>query len=52
MPNLSAFSQGIAPLSIGYVIHATLRLYRDIFLTYFQLIIRVFFWLIAPITPF
>ena len=52
MPNLSAFSQGIAPLSIGYVIHATLRLYRDIFLTYFQLIIRAFFWSIAPITPF
>ena len=52
MPNLSAFSQGIAPLSIGYVIHATLRLYRDIFLTYFQLIIRAFLWSIAPITPF
>jgi hypothetical protein len=52
MSNLSPFSQEIAPLRIGYVIHATLRLYRDIFLTYFQLIIRAFFWLIAPTTPF
>ena len=52
MSNLSPFSQEIAPLSIGYVIHATLRLYRDIFLTYFQLIIRAFLWSIAPITPF
>lgn len=52
MSNLSPFSQKIAPLSIGYVIHATLRLYRDIFLTYFQLIIRAFLWSIAPITPF
>lgn len=52
MSNLSPFSQEIAPLRIGYVIHATLRLYRDIFLTYFQLIIRAFLWSIAPITPF
>ena len=52
MPNLSAFSQGIAPLSIGYVIHATLRLYRDNFLVYFKLIIRAFLWLIPPLTPF
>jgi len=52
MSNLSPFSQKIAPLSISYVINATLRLYRDIFLTYFQLIIRAFLWSIAPITPF
>ena len=51
MPNLSAFSQGIAPLSIGYVIHATLRLYRDNFLVYFKLIIRVFFLLITLMIP-
>ena len=52
MSNLSPFSQEIAPLSIGYVINTTLRLYRDNFLAYFKLIIRAFLWLIAPITPF
>jgi len=52
MSNLSPFSQEIAPLSISYVINATLRLYRDNFLVYFKLIIRAFLWLIAPITPF
>jgi len=52
MSNLSPFSQKIAPLRIGYVIHATLRLYRDNFLVYFKLIIRAFLWSIAPITPF
>ena len=52
MSNLSPFSQEIAPLSISYVINATLRLYRDNLLVYFKLIIRAFLWLIAPITPF
>ena len=52
MSNLSPFSQEISPLSIGYVINATLRLYRDNFLVYFKLIIRAFLWLIPPLTPF
>lgn len=52
MSNLSPFSQEIATLSISYVIHATLRLYRDNVLVYFKLIIRAFLWSIAPITPF
>ena len=56
MSNLSPFSQEIAPLSISYVIHATLRLYRDNFVAYFKLIIRAvfwpFLWRIPPINPF
>jgi len=56
MSNLSPFSQEIAPLSISYVIHATLRLYRDNFVAYFKLIIRAvfgpFLWQIPPINPF
>ena len=51
MSNLSPFSQKITPLSIGYVINATLRLYRDNFLVYFKLIIRVFFLLITLMIP-
>ena len=56
MSNLSPFSQKIAPLSISYVINATLRLYRDNFVAYFKLIIRAvfgpFLWQIPPINPF
>ena len=56
MSNLSPFSQEIAPLSISYVINATLRLYRDNFVAYFKLIIRAvfgpFLWQIPPINPF
>ena len=56
MSNLSPFSQEIAPLSISYVINATLRLYRDNFVAYFKLIIRAvfgpFLWQTPPINPF
>ena len=38
-----------APLSIGKIVGASLRIYRDRFFTYFRLAFQAYLWLVVPI---
>jgi hypothetical protein len=49
MDRETSFSSSIPPLSIGNVVSAALRIYRDRFKTYYFLALQAYLWIIVPI---
>lgn len=49
MPEQSNLRQQLGPLSVGNVVNAGLRLYRDRFKVYYSLAFQAYFWLLIPI---
>jgi hypothetical protein len=49
MPEQSNLRQQLGPLSVGNVVSAGLRLYRDHFKVYYSLAFQAYFWLLIPI---
>ena len=49
MPNSPSFRQSLGPLTVGNVISAALRIYRDHFSVYYKLAFIAHLWLLVPI---